>query len=181
MSADNPNGGGVHDAWAEAMAIVQSEQDADVHDEARGLMVAEMSSVTVCDRLMAKKSGSSVRLATSSGLVISGRIDVSGEDFVVIEDANARHLVAMQAISAIGPLPHVVHNDDSGITRTTWRSILRECFGQDVSVQAQGISESIRGRLSWVGHDHLGVDKAGTELVIRWPAVTAIRLPAGAD
>lgn len=169
----------VPEHWWEASAVVQSEQDAQVHEEARGLVVAEMAAVTLADRLKALRESESVRVHLRDGSLVRGAVVVGNVDHVIVHEAQVHHLVPGHAIAAITGLPRSVHLDDESIGFVSnWRTAVRDFLGCQVSVSMLIAHTVLTGRLSWVGHDHIAVIDEGGEVVIAWSAVVDVRLPA---
>ncbi len=119
--------------WAEAAAVLQAEQDADVHQEARDLAVAEMAAVTLTDRISALSPGASVEIALVDSWTVVGEVEHATSDHLLLRDVQGPVLLPAHAIASISSLPHVMHNDATKPVRTTWRSVLREYFGRGTS------------------------------------------------
>lgn len=176
--------------WSEASAIVRSQQDAEVHEEALGLLVAEMASVTLADRLavlVAGSRGSTLRVRLRDGTVVDGRVESAAGDHVVICGPTTRVLVPLHSIAVICGLPRALHVEETGSV-SSWRTCLRDHLGSDVTVALLGTAGSLSGRLTWVARDHISVrgndDERGAnrepeEVSVPWPAVRDVRLPGG--
>lgn len=168
----------VPEQWWEASAVVQSEQDAEVHEEARGLVVAEMAAVTLADRLQVLRESELVRVHLRDGSLVRGAVAAKSFDHLIVHEHPMQHLVPVHAIVAITGLPRSVHLDDESIGFVSnWRAALRDFLGSQVSVSMLIAHTVLTGRLSWVGHDHIAVIEDGLELVITWSSVVDVRLP----
>ena len=172
--------------WSEAAAVVRSEQDSIIHLEARGLVVAEMSSVTLADRLQALDPGASLQVRNVQGTLICGTAEASAVDHVLIAGEQCLHLLPTQAIATISSLPRVLHPETTSPrssmvpTSTTWRRVLRGFFGHRITIVVAGVigdGEGLAGTLTWVGSDHLTVVSQTREVTVPWSAVAEVRLP----
>lgn len=173
-------------AWLEALAIVQSTQDAEIHEEARDLVVAEMAAVTLGDRIGALPPGASIDviLDTTGDVdrIAIGVVESSAPDYLLVGDAHRRLLIPVHAIVAVTPLPQVVHPEQGPRVRGTWRSVLRDHVGSAVLIAARS-DRTFSGSLTWVGRDHLSVraglagEPAHSEVSIPWTAVATVALP----
>ena len=177
----------VEDAlWSEAAAVVRSEQDSLIAMEARGLVVAEMSSVTLADRLQALDPGASLQVRTVHGTLVCGTVEASAADHVLIADERCLHLIPIHAIATISSLPRVLH-PETALPRSTivprstsWRRVLRGFFGHRLAIDVARIAsdgEGISGTLTWVGSDHLTVVSLKREVTVPWSSVVDVRLP----
>lgn len=183
------------DLWSEAAAIVRAEHDALVYEEARGLVVAEMSSVTLADRLCAVEPGTSLRVRTLDGTQLRGEAEAAAADHLLLACEQGLQLVPTHAIATISTVPRVAHAESGSspsaqpaqqalsslsARATSWRRVLRDFFGYRLSIRvtsAMDGPETIDGTLTWVGSDHLGVIAEGLEVTVPWGAVTGMRLP----
>lgn len=165
--------------WAEAAAVLQAEQDADVHQEARDLAVAEMAAVTLTDRISALSPSASVEIALVDSWTVVGEVEHATSDHLLLRDVQGPVLLPAHAIASISSLPHVMHDDATKPVRTTWRSVLREYFGRGLHVSFGTPVRTINGSLSWVGRDHLSIRTERDEVTCSWSAVCSVRLPSG--
>lgn len=163
-------------AWLEAAGVVQSDQDADVRLEARGLMVAEMAEVEITERWLATRPGQLVRVLLRGGTWISGRIDIAAADHLVV--ANSSHLVLPRhAICAFSSLPRVLHHVP-GVS-PSWRSTLRDHLARSIVVTVE--SHTAQGRLTWVGRDHISIECEDGELTVPWWAIDSVAVTAASQ
>lgn len=166
----------VEAAWAEAAALVQADIDAAIHDEARGLVVAEMADVRLHERLQALSPRQGVEITTIAGGRFEGRVTSLGCDHLVLECADMSVVVALTAIAVLRALPRVIHDESAPVASGgSWRHALRAALGVDVSVDTS--VTCVRGRLSWVGHDHLDVIDSDGQVSVPWHAVASVLIP----
>ena len=163
--------------WAEAAVVLQAEQDAEVHQEARELAVAEMAAVTLADRLTALGPGFPVAITLADSSTVIGEVDHATGDYLLLRDTRGLVLLPVHAIASISSLPHVMHNDATKPVRTTWRSVLREYLGRELHVSLGTSARTVTGSLVWVGRDHLSVRTDRDEVTCSWPGVCIVRLP----
>jgi hypothetical protein len=160
--------------WSEAAAVVRSEEDSLIQVQARGLVVAEMSSVTLADRLQALGPGEALQVRTVRGALVCGTAEASAADHVLIAGERCLHLIPTQAIATISSLPRVLHPETTSPqstfvhASTSWRRVLRGFFGD---------GEGLAGTLTWVGQDHLTVLVLQREVTVPWRSVVDVRLP----
>ena len=171
----------LHGAWVEAAAVLQAEQDVEVHEEARELALAEMAAVTLGDRITALDPGSAVTAMIADASTVSGAVESGAPDHLLLADGRERILLPLHAIASITGLPRVMHEDAAASIRSpihsTWRSVLRECFARRIQVQLASPAQTITGRLTWVGNDHLSLRDGRDEVTCPWPTVCAVRIP----
>ena len=166
----------IEGVWTEAAGVVQSDQDADLRLEARGLMVAEMAEVELAERWLATRRGHRIRVLVRGGTWVRGRINFAAADHLVV-DCPARLILPRHAICAVASLPHVLHQDPA--PSGSWRSTLRDHLGTAITVTVGG--QTPQGRLTWVGRDHISIDQADGELTVRWPAIDSVAIRAGSQ
>lgn len=166
----------VQAAWIEAAGVVQSDQDADLRLEARGLMVAEMAEVDLVDRLLATRPGRNIRVLSRDGTWLSGRVQFAAVDHLVL-DCRPRMIVPTHAICALASLPRVLHHDP--VVSSSWRSTLRDHLGTTITVSVA--RQTHQGRVTWVGRDHISIEGADGELTVAWPAIDHVAVTVGAQ
>ena len=171
-----------HPLWVEAVGAVQADHDVDIRLEARGLVVAEMADVTFADRMAAVQPGSQVAITIRGGERITGIVELTGADFLVLRAPGPR-VVPVNAIAGTSSLPRVLHEERTTTpprARTvTWRSIMRELLGESIQIESSGTH--FTGRLTWVGADHVSLTSEGpdcVEVTIRWDRLDSVVLPA---
>jgi hypothetical protein len=164
--------------WAEAAVVLRAEQDAEVHEEARELARAEMAAVTLADRITSVAPGSFIELTLGDASTVSGCVEQATGDHLLLRDTWGLVLLPLHAIASVASLPPVMHDDAASSVRTTWRPVLRECFGRELRVSLGSPVPVITGSLTWVGSDHLSLRSDHGEITCAWPAVLAVRLPA---
>lgn len=166
----------VEAAWAEAAVLVQADLDAAIHDEARDLVVAEMADVRLHERLQALSPRQRVEITTVAGGRFEGRVTSLGRDHLVLECAHMSVVVPLPAIAVLRALPRVIHDESTPAeSGASWRRALRTALGVDVGVDIGGTC--VRGRLSWVGHDHLDVIDSAGPVSLPWRAVVSVAIP----
>jgi hypothetical protein len=172
--------------WSEAAAVVRSEEDSLIQVQARGLVVAEMSSVTLADRLQALGPGQALQVRTVRGALVCGTAEASAADHVLIAGERCLHLIPTQAIATISSLPRVLHPETTSPqstfvhASTSWRRVLRGFFGHRITIDVAttvGDGEGLAGTLTWVGQDHLTVLVLQREVTVPWRSVVDVRLP----
>ncbi len=165
--------------------MLQAEQDVEVHEEARELALAEMAAVTLGDRITALDPGSAVTATITDTSTVSGVVESGAPDHLLLADGRERILLPLHAIASITGLPRVMHEDAAAPVgppvrspiHSTWRSVLRECFARRIQVRLASPAQTITGRLTWVGNDHLSLRDGRDEVTCPWPAVCAVRIP----
>lgn len=166
----------VEAAWAEAAALVQADLDAAIHDEARDLVVAEMADVRLRERLRALSPRQGVAITTVAGGRFEGRVTSLGRDHLVLECAQTTVVVPLTAIAVLRAVPRVIHDEGARAEPgTSWRHALRTALGVDVIVDIGGTH--VRGRLAWVGHDHVDVIDSDGQSSLPWHAVASVVIP----
>jgi len=137
---------------AEIAAAVQSDADADVLAEAAEILVAERGRVRLGDRW---RPGTSVRIATTLGQSIVGRIHASGPELVVIDGIDgAAHAVASAGVARVEGLASALRPEEVREPRiaVTWASWLRR--SEVVLLQCRdGWRQVVQ--VTAVGSDHL--------------------------
>lgn len=198
-AADDREQGTAEALWLEAETMVRSEVDADVLDEARGLVIAEMSSVSLADRLSALEPGAHVQVRTRDGGQVGGEVDGAAGDHLLVAAPQCLHLVPALAIAMITDLPRVAHAEAiDGVVSvgarmrqpSSWRRVLRDFFGHRIAVSIAGSlggsavpliesgpAPAVVGTLTWVGSDHVTVVSHDGEVTLPWDAITCVRLP----
>ncbi len=175
----------LHGAWVEAAAVLQAEQDVEVHEEARELALAEMAAVTLSDRITALGPGATVTATITDASTGNGVVESCAPDHLLLADGRERILLPLHAIASITGLPRVMHEDATAPIgspvrppiHSTWRSVLRECFARMIQVRLASPARTITGALTWVGNDHLSLRDGRDEVTCSWPAVCAVRIP----
>ncbi len=175
----------LHGAWAEAAVVLQAEQDAEVHEEARELALAEMAAVTLSDRITALRPGSKVKAMITDASAVSGFVESAAPDHLLVNDGRERILLPLHAIAGITGAPRVMHDDATapiGLPirspiHSTWRSVLRECLAREIQLSIGAAGRTITGALTWVGNDHLSIRDGRDEVTCPWSAVCAVRIP----
>lgn len=164
------------DVWAEAAVVIQAEHDADIRLEARGLAVAEMADVSFTERLAALVEGQEVAVLIRGGTRLAGRVVGRGIDHVMIR-GSVDTVVPVHAIASITDVPRVLHNEAGQRYVRTWRSVVRDWFGEQIQVSASGVVHS--GHVSWIGKDHLSIRSPAqtgelADITIAWEFVDAL-------
>lgn len=163
-------------AWAEAAALVQADVDAEIHDEARGLVVAEMADVRMDERLAALGPGQRTHLVLTNGESCEGDLEELGRDLIVLARPTEVVVVPLSAIAVIDSAPRVMHEESAdGPRGASWRYTLRNFLGAWVSASVG--ATRVSGQLTWVGHDHIDVAVEGSRLSVMWQAVSAVSIP----
>jgi len=170
-----------HPLWVEAAGLVQADHDLDVRLEARGLAIAEMADVTFAERMAAVQPGSQVAITIRSEEGITGIVELTGEDFLILRAPGPR-VIPVDAIAGISSLPRVLHDEHTTTPQrarsVTWRSIMRELLGESIQIQASRVHHT--GRLTWVGVDHVSLASESPtcdEVTIRWARIDSVTLP----
>lgn len=159
----------VEGAWVEAAGVVQADQDVDLRLEARGLMVAEMAEVDLVDRLLATEPGRRIRVLLRDGTWHGGLVEFAAVDHLVL-DCRPRLILPGHAICAVASLPRTLHREPAA--RPLWRSTLRDHLGTTIMLSIG--QQAMQGRLTWVGRDHISVQRADGELTVAWAAVDSV-------
>ena len=156
-------------AWVEAAGVVQSDHDADLRLEARGLMVAEMAEVDLVDRLLATEPGRRIRVLLRDGTWHRGSVHFAALDHLVL-DSRPRMIVPGHAVCAVASLPRTLHREPAA--GPSWRSTLRDHLGTTIILSIG--QQTAQGRLTWVGRDHISVEGADGELTVAWSAIDSV-------
>ena len=159
--------------WTEAAGVVQSDQDAEVRLEARGLMVAEMAEVELAERWLATPHGQEIRILVRSGTWVRGRIDFAARDHLVL-DCPRPLVLPGHAICAVTSLSRVLHHEPA--VGASWRTTLRDHLGTTIIVTVG--AHTPHGRLIWVGRDHISIDHEDGELTLPWASVDSVAVTA---
>jgi hypothetical protein len=144
------------DLEARAEALAAAERAAEADERAR----IELASVRWRQRVLAAL-GTAVRLQVAGGLVLSGRIDRVGSDWLLMaEDTGHEALVSLAAVCTVAGLPrYAAAETGSPIeSRLTLRSALRG-IARDRSSVRMHLVDSAAGIL------HGTVDRVGADFV----------------
>lgn len=165
--------------WAEAAASLQAELVADVHDEARGLIVAEMADVSLAERARATAVGRPLRVVVNGGTALGGELIDVGRDHLILADGSTYRVIPMHALALAEGLSRVVHNDEPQRPGPSWRHALRSHLGRRVVVEVAG--QHTAGVVTWVGHDHLDLRTDHGAVTIAWALVSHLATSVDAD
>ncbi len=173
------SGPGFAHLWEEVEASLQTEVSLEVLAEASSIASAERARTQMRDSL--STPGSLVTIACQGGLSTTGRISMSGSDFVVIQgDAKLATGIAAPMIMRVCGADHrLAPMREQSASPMTWMRWLRSLGEQAVGPVQSFTSDgwTARGEIRYVGADFLRiVDAREVETDVMISSLSALRV-----
>jgi hypothetical protein len=145
------------DLEAQADALARAERAAEVDERVRG----EIGALTVVDRARAAL-GDSLRLRSAGGVVITGRLDRVGPDWLLLDEGEGREVVAasqhLLTLRGLGRQSAVPGSAGIVASRLGLRHVLRGLARDRSAVRVQLVDGAVvDGTIDRVGGDFIEV------------------------